>query len=347
MPDMSFSQNDRGALDFIQQVKATEVSQRTALAREEYAELRDAWRQAHGREPASMGEVAEVMSRSGAYAMDRAMWRFTQEQMYGRIRESLWDRRGAFEAFLNAPVANPVGSLTLDPALDMPWYFEADFHLQPGGMWKEPLVPFVTRISNDVFSGGRSKSFEFQAGAAAAIPPGRYGKILDMACGFKSPIVIKQRFPEAEVYGCDLSGPLVQFGFKLSESMGLPIHWSQQNCERMTFPDNTFDVVFNTILYHELPNDATMNCLREAQRVLKPGGLYVQDDSPTYNLLDALGAYESDWMTTNNAEPFWNQAGNRDYAQLLRMVGFRDLAQGVPSGDPKSKSHLRIHKAVK
>ena len=42
------------------------------------------------------------------------------------------------------------------------------------------------------------------------------------------------------------------------------------DAERLPFPDNTFDVVYSYGVMHHSPD--TAQCLREARRVLKPGG---------------------------------------------------------------------------
>lgn len=343
LPAMSFDQHDRAVLDFVQTIKATEVSKRGALVRADYEERKQQWAAEHGRTPVSVADVADVMRDSVAWKFDRALWRFSQEMMYGRIREALLPEKDDLLAFLDVPVPAPLGSEELDPNLAMPAYYETDYHVQPGGMHRDRLVPFVTKVSNDVFSGGRSKNFEFQAQAVAAIPAGNWGRIVDLGAGFKSAIVIKQRFPESEVYGIDLSGPLVKFGHRLAEAMGLAIHMSQQNAEHTNFPDGFFDVVFSTLLFHEIPDAAARNVICESYRILKPGGWFVMDDTPTYDRLDPFAAFESDWNTANNVEPYWTAACNRDYPALLREAGFHDIeVSAVLPGRP-----LRITRARK
>ncbi|MFN8535511.1 MAG: hypothetical protein U0556_18400 [Dehalococcoidia bacterium] len=164
-PAGEMPQNERAVLDFIQEVKRTEVSQRGALVKEDYAQRAAAWSKSSGRPPATLEDAGEVLADSSAWKFDRALWRFTQEYMYNRIRENLVDQAQALSDYLNSPTPDAKGTLRLDPGLEMPWYFTADFHVQPGGMFKDDLVPYVTVISNDVFSGGRSVNYEFQAGA--------------------------------------------------------------------------------------------------------------------------------------------------------------------------------------
>jgi ubiquinone/menaquinone biosynthesis C-methylase UbiE len=346
-PAAELAQNERAVLDFIQEIKRTEGSHRGAIVRDDYAAREAAWAAAHGRRPATLEEVAEAIGDSPTWKFDRALWRFTQEYMYNRIRENLVGMREALAAFLDVPTPEAKGTLRLDPSLEMPWYFAADFHVQPGGMWKDALVPFVTVISNDIFSGGRSINYEFQAGAARAIPDGDYQRVLDLGCGFKSTFVLKERWPNAEVHGIDLSAPLLKYAHKLAAKKGLEIHFSQQNAERTNFPDEYFDVVYSTILFHEIPDEAAVNVIREGYRLLKPGGWFVIEDSPTYDRVDPFEAYVSDWYTENNVEPFWRQASQRDYPALLRAAGFSFVWDPRLGNDAPGALGPRINKARK
>jgi ubiquinone/menaquinone biosynthesis C-methylase UbiE len=340
-------QPERAVLDFIQEIKRTEQSQRGALVREEYEARKAAWVEAHGREPVTPEEVAAVLAGATTWKFDRALWRFTQELMYDRIRENLLEQAAALRAFLDSPTPDAPGTLRLNPALPMPDYFQADFHVQPGGMWKDDLVPFVTVISNDVFSGGSNINYEWQANAARAIPEGTYERILDVGCGFKSTFVLKERWPEAEVYGIDLSAPLLKYAHKLAARKGLAIHFSQQNAEHTDFPDAFFDVVYSTLLFHEVPDAAAWNIIRESYRILKPGGWFVIEDTPTYDRLDPFTAHLSDWNTEHNVEPFWRQACQRDYPALLRAAGFSQVWDPRTASAPMGVVGPRINKARK
>ncbi|GIW06794.1 MAG: hypothetical protein KatS3mg060_1599 [Dehalococcoidia bacterium] len=346
-PEAQLVQNERAVLDFIQEIKRTESSHRGVLVKEDYAAREAAWTAAHGRPPATLEEVAEVVGDSPTWRFDRALWRFTQEYMYNRIRENLVGMQEALAAYLDSPTPDAPGTLALDPSLEMPWYFTADFHVQPGGMWKDALVPYVTVISNDIFSGGRSVNYEFQANAARAIPDGDYERILDLGCGFKSTFVLKERWPNAEVYGIDLSAPLLKYAHKLAAKKGLAIHFSQQNAEHTNFPDAFFDVVYSTILFHEIPDDAARNVIAEGYRLLKPGGWFVIEDSPTYDRVDPFSAYLSDWNTENNVEPFWRQASQRDYPALLREAGFSFVWDPREGSTAPGALGPRINKARK
>jgi ubiquinone/menaquinone biosynthesis C-methylase UbiE len=58
----------------------------------------------------------------------------------------------------------------------------------------------------------------------------------------------------------------------------LPIEFQLGVIERLDFPDQTFDVVFSTLMMHHLPVSLKRQGLAEIARVLKPGGRLVIAD---------------------------------------------------------------------
>jgi ubiquinone/menaquinone biosynthesis C-methylase UbiE len=67
--------------------------------------------------------------------------------------------------------------------------------------------------------------------------------------------------------------------------------------EQLTFADASFDAVISSLFYHHVPLDLKERSLREAFRVLKPGGrLVIADmDKPT-TFLGALVSHASRWL---------------------------------------------------
>ncbi len=58
----------------------------------------------------------------------------------------------------------------------------------------------------------------------------------------------------------------------------VPIDFQIGVIEQLPFPDQTFDVVFSTLMMHHLPNSLKRQGLAEIARVLKPGGRLVIAD---------------------------------------------------------------------
>jgi len=74
----------------------------------------------------------------------------------------------------------------------------------------------------------------------------------------------------AKATGVDLSSSSVQRACRRCELAGYHPDLQVADAEHLPFPDNTFDVVYSYGVMHHSPD--TEQCVREAWRVLKPGG---------------------------------------------------------------------------
>ena len=74
----------------------------------------------------------------------------------------------------------------------------------------------------------------------------------------------------ADATGVDLSAISVEQARRRCELAAHQADLRVADAERLPFSDNTFDVVYSYGVMHHSPD--TERCLREAQRVLKPGG---------------------------------------------------------------------------
>jgi ubiquinone/menaquinone biosynthesis C-methylase UbiE len=75
----------------------------------------------------------------------------------------------------------------------------------------------------------------------------------------------------AVAVGVDLSQASLQMAQRRCELAGLEYDLRLADAERLPFAANTFDIVYSYGVMHHSPDPA--QCLREAQRVLKPGGV--------------------------------------------------------------------------
>jgi len=74
----------------------------------------------------------------------------------------------------------------------------------------------------------------------------------------------------AQASGVDLSSISVERARRRCRAAGFQPDLQVADAERLPFPDATFDVVYSYGVMHHSPD--TAQCLREASRVLKPGG---------------------------------------------------------------------------
>lgn len=232
------------------------------------------------------------------------------------------------------PVAKK-GSLTLDDTVEIPKSVsEIDVHLAPGSYHAEYAEEdFATGAVYDnaieVFSFGQFGKDSDDIGMTLSnyvrlkFPEFKPAKILDAGCTIgHNTLPWAQTFPDAEVTAIDVAAPVLRYGHARAESMGVPVHFRQMDATAMKFEDNTFDVVFSSMFLHELPLKDIQTYMKEAHRVLKPGGLLWQMELPPMNQMPAYDNFYLNWDTYYNNEPFYGTFRRQDYRKLLTDAGF-------------------------
>lgn len=105
------------------------------------------------------------------------------------------------------------------------------------------------------------------------------GRIIDVGCGFgEMCLILAREFPDCDIVGVDLSVPLLDYARDSisGETIGNRVKFEIGNVEKMSFEDNSFDVVFNVNMVHWVSDPISM--LNEIERILKPeGNLFLKD----------------------------------------------------------------------
>ncbi|SDH10615.1 class I SAM-dependent methyltransferase [Nitrosomonas sp. Nm132] len=147
-----------------------------------------------------------------------------------------------------------------------PRYIPA-FHFHWMTRWYDPMMQFL---------------FHEEALKTALITQGyiQSGQtVLDVGCGTGTlTLLIRQTQPEAAVYGLDVDPQVLDIARKKVEQAGEIIILRQGSATCLPYPDESFDRVFASLLLHHLTKQDKQRMLKEAFRVLKPGGeLHVAD----------------------------------------------------------------------
>src|SRR6185369_682700 len=130
---------------------------------------------------------------------------------------------------------------------------------------------------------------------------------------------LHRALPHAQLFGLDMSGPYLEAARKLLA--GTDTSLIADNAEAMPLADAQFDAVTSVFLFHELPSDTRRRVMREAWRVLAPGGRFVVSDSAqladSRELEPALSAFSAAYH-----EPYYRGYVRDDLAAVMRECGF-------------------------
>jgi ubiquinone/menaquinone biosynthesis C-methylase UbiE len=286
---------------------------------------------ANGRPLTDRQEVRAVMEARPYVQLHLSLQRSVQEVLWNTVVETVERQLPELNARARA-CARGLGSLTLDETLEMPRYVaNVDIHCMPGGYGYDGGVPDSV-AAGAIYDRGITM---YQRGAEGNLglsvihylrenfPSFRPAKILDMGCTVgMSTLRYCEAFPDAEVHAIDVAAPCLRYGHARAESLGYPVHFSQQNAERTTFADDSFDLVVSTILAHETSTAAWHNILKESRRVLKPGGIMVHADLPQFSDIDVYSQFLFGNETRYNNEPFWSTFRAMDLKAAMEQAGF-------------------------
>jgi ubiquinone/menaquinone biosynthesis C-methylase UbiE len=234
-----------------------------------------------------------------------------------------------------ALMREPRGSLQLDPTLEVPRNVaDLDVHLAPGGYHTEYRADDLTAgavydHAVEVFLFGQFGPERNDVGMTMAnfvrlrYPQFQPRDILDCGCTIGlNTLPWAQAFPQARVTAIDVAAPVLRYGHARAEALGVPVHFRQMNATRMALPDACMDVVCSSMFLHELPLKDIRAFLREAFRVLRPGGLLWQMELPPASAMPAYENFFLDWDSFYNEEPYYRVFRSQDYRQLLCDAGF-------------------------
>ncbi|KKW91292.1 MULTISPECIES: class I SAM-dependent methyltransferase [Sphingobium] len=321
--------------EFVKSLKlhlASKVAPGNRLAYE--ARAGKAYAAATGSAPANYHEIRKAMADDPYFRFWSALQRNSQEMMWNAVQVPV---QRSLDTLIDVgrTEGDAGGTLTLNPDMEIPRYHRmVDIHCMPGGYHTD-------FAQNDVANGavydravylyamGRMGPFNSDIGDTTIaylkqnFPDLKPRRILDMGCTVgHSTLPYCDAYPEAEVYGIDVGAPVLRYAHARAQDLGQKVHFSQQNAEHTNFDDGFFDLIVSHILVHETSHKAMRNIMREAHRLLSPGGVVIHAETPPYRALEAFDAFMLDWDTRNNNEPYWGASHEIVSADIARETGF-------------------------
>jgi ubiquinone/menaquinone biosynthesis C-methylase UbiE len=209
-----------------------------------------------------------------------------------------------------------------------PRYYLRTFHWQTDG-WLSERSARLYDASVEFLFGGTADIMRrmaippvVEAARGAARP-----RLLDIACGTGRFLrQLHRALPRARLYGLDMSGPYLERARMLLA--GTEASLIADNAEAMPLADGQFDAVTSVFLFHELPADARRRVMREARRVLVPGGRFVVCDSAQLADSGELEPVLRGFASTYH-EPYYKGYLRDDLARIMTECGF-EVELSVP-----------------
>lgn len=192
----------------------------------------------------------------------------------------------------------------------------------------------VTNYSPDELQGIDADAAEFSLGcgnptAIAAMQPGEV--VLDLGSGGGLDVFLSARQvgPTGFVYGVDMTDEMLDLARRNATKMGVSnVEFRKGHIEEIPLPDNTVDVIISNCVINLSPDKG--QTLREAFRVLKPGGRLAISDIVVDGQLDDLPVSEAQVRTALSWAGCIAGALTRDeFKTLLHAAGFEDVQVDV------------------
>jgi SAM-dependent methyltransferase len=294
-----------------------------------------AFEKAHGRAPADRRDIRSGMVGDLYFQHYAAANRIAQELLWESVNISVDRQLPELNARAAELSASTKAQLVIPEGFVPPRYVTAlDIHCMPGGYCTEVCendISVGALYDRGVFlyAMGYTGPDNDDMGRSVVnyikrrMPDFTPMRILDMGCTVgHSTLPYKELFPNAEVWGIDVGGPVVRYAHARAAGMGLEVNFAQMNAEETTFPDGHFDLVVSHILLHETSGKAMPKIFAEAHRVLAPGGLMIHADLPPFDLMDPFTQFILDNETWYNNEPFWGAMRDMDQIDLAERAGF-------------------------
>ena len=287
-----------------------------------------------------MQEAIALLQDDPVVSARTRTWMSVQQLSWNNMKAECENNADTYLSEMEAVDNRGPGTLELNPDLEMPDYTRHEIHIQPGGYVGNDFAGHMYDYGTNGFYTGRNDQDALHMTAAFGLPipaDGKVRRILDLGTGIgQLAMALKERFPDAEVWGIDVGGPMVRYGHLRAVERGLDVNFAQRLAEDTRFPDNHFDLVTSYIMLHEVSPQGTKDIVNEAYRITRPGGIFYPIDFNLKNPFPrtAYGQYRRWWDHRWNNEVWTIKYRTNGLQDLVRAAGF-DLNEEGPVALPR------------
>lgn len=135
------------------------------------------------------------------------------------------------------------------------------------GMGRDWLLPLYDPFTRLIGVEAAHRKLADQAELASA------DRVLEIGCGTGNlALLVKRMHPQLEVAGLDPDPNALARARRKATRAGLALELDRGFADELPYPDASFDRVLSSLMFHHLEGDLRVASLREALRVLRPGG---------------------------------------------------------------------------
>ena len=308
---------------------------------------------ANGHDPEQelpLSRILELVRDDPVINSDIRIYCDTKRTAHHNFRREFEKNADAYLAEMEEYDNRGPGTLELNPEMHIPEYTTHEIHQQPGGYLGNPFAGAIYHYGTNAFYRALNilnDQDQNHAGLAKQMPgpaSGSVTRILDMGCGIgQLSIALKERFPEAEVWGVDVAAPMIRYGHMRAVDLAVGVNFAHRLAEDTKFPDNHFDIVTSYILHHEVTEEVSKQIFAEAFRVLRPGGVYFPIDFYTGGRPPAT-AFDTyrEWTDHRWNNEVWRlEYAALDFPGEMRKAGF-DVDEEGPAAWYRPKNLIGI-----